>query len=109
MEMAVYWEIRRLAFNGDGYWEEVGLVVVVEFRGDASAELEVLDLVLADRHVRASEEKNVGGLEDRVGVDAERDLGEAVGLVLELVHVAELGHGHAAAEDPGELAVLGNL
>lgn len=89
---------------------------MVEANGQLAGELEVLGLVLADGHVGGVVEGDVGGLQDRVGEEAELELvfgrGEGRGgvgqvqLALPLRHAAEVAHGGAAAEDPHELGVL---
>ena len=90
--------------------EEVRRVeVVVELDGDVAGQLEVLLLVLADRHVGGLVDQDVGRLQHRVGVEAERGiLAVLARLLLELGHAvdpAEAGH---AVEDPGELGVRGH-
>ena len=87
--------------------EEIRRVeVVVELDGDVARQLEVLLLVLADRHVRGLVDQDVGRHQRRIGVEAERGiLAVLAGLLLELghaVHPADTGH---AVEHPGELGV----
>ena len=86
-------------------------VPVVEPLGQRPAQLEVLPLVLADRHLVGLVEQDVRGLQDRVGEQADRGLVLAFlrRLVLELGHPAGLAEPGHAAEDPGQLGVLGHV
>ena len=101
-----------------GRLEDVGLrqperllVAAVEALREVAGELEVLALVLADRHEVRAVEQDVGGLEDRVGEQADRGRALALlgRLVLELGHPAGLAEAGQAVEDPAELRVLGDL
>ena len=101
-----------------GRLEDVGLgqperllVAAVEPLRQVAGELEVLPLVLADRHEVRTVEQDVGGLEDRVGEQADRRRALALlgGLVLELGHPARLAEAGQAVEHPAELRVLGDL
>ena len=90
--------------------EEVGLAeIVVELDGDVARQLEMLLLVLADRHVRGLVDQDVGRHQRRIGEQAQRDvLAVLAGLLLELRHAAHPAHARHAIEDPGELRVLGH-
>ena len=83
-------------------------VAVVEPHREVPAELQVLPLVLADRHLVGLVEQDVGGLQHRVAEQPEAGLlGAALGrLVLELGHPAQLAEPGQAAEHPGQLGVL---
>ena len=83
----------------------------VEPLGQVPGELQVLALVLADRHRVGLVEQDVGGLQDRVGEQADAGPVGALllRLVLELGHPARLAEAGDAAEHPGELGVLGHL
>jgi len=61
----------------------------------------MLLLVLANRHPSALVQENISCLKDRICVETERHLSQTVRLEFELVHVAQLGHGHFGAEYPG--------
>ena len=93
---------------GDG---EGRPVAGVEPGGQVAAQLQVLPLVLPDRDPVGLVEQDVGGHQHRVG---EQPDGRALrahlgGLVLELGHPLGLAEPGQAAEDPGELGVLGDL
>ena len=79
---------------------------LLNLMGDVARQLEVLLLVLADRHVGGLVDQDVGRHQRRIGVEAERGvLAVLAGLLLELrhaVHPADTGH---AVEHPGELGV----
>ena len=86
-------------------------VAAVEALGQVAGELEVLALVLADRHLVGVVQQDVGRHEDRVGEQAD---GGALGavtarLVLELGHPAGLAEAGDAREHPGQLRVLGHV
>ena len=84
--------------------------VVVELLRDVARELEVLLLVLADRHMGGAIDQNVGGHQGRIGVEPDRGvLAVLAGLLLELGHAVEPAEPRDAVEDPGELGVLGDL
>ncbi len=82
---------------------------VVEPDGQLAGQLEVLALVVADRHPLGVVEQDVGRLEHRVGEQAHPDRVLAGALVLELGHPAQLAHGGRALEQPGHLGVLGHV
>jgi hypothetical protein len=71
----------------------------------------VLALVLPDRHAIGLVQQDVGCLEHRVGEQAgAHDVALPSGhLVLELGHALELTEGGEAAQDPGQLGVLGDV
>ena len=84
--------------------------IVVELLGDVARQLEVLLLVLADRHVRGAVGQDVGRHQDRIGVEADgRVLAVLAGLLLELRHAIEPAEPGHAIEDPGQLGVLEHL
>ncbi len=84
--------------------------VVVEFLRDVAGELEMLLLVLADRHMRRVVEQDVGGHQLRIGVKPGRGvLAVLARLVLELRHAVQPAHPRHAIEDPGKLGVAGDL
>ena len=60
--------------NGSGGDEQFDVEVVVELDRDVAGQLDMLLLVLADRDVGGLVEQDVGGLEHRIGeqADAER-------------------------------------
>ena len=87
-----------------------GAKVGVELLRDVAGELEMLLLVLADRHVRCPVEQDVGGHQHRIGEQPDRRvLPVLAGLLLELRHAARPAHPGDAVEDPGELGVLVHL
>ena len=55
--------------SGDG--EQVDVVIGVELERDVAHQLDMLLLVLADGDVGRLVEQDVGGLEDRIGVEAD--------------------------------------
>ncbi len=74
----------------------------VEAARDVAHQLQVLALVLADRHLLRAVGEHVGGLQHRVEEQARRTRARAgrAGLVAELVHplqAPELGHASTAA------------
>ena len=82
----------------------------VEAAGDLPAELQVLGLVLPDRHGVGLVDEDVRGLEDGIVEQAGRDvLTLPLGFLLELGHPAELTEGRHAIEEPAELGVLGDV
>ena len=88
---------------------EVG-IVVVELLRDVAGQLQVLLLVLADRHVGGPVDQDVGRHQLRIGVEPDRGvLAVLAGLLLELRHAVEPADAGDAVEDPGELGVLGHL
>jgi len=86
-------------------------VPVVEPLRQGPAELQVLPLVLAHRYLVGLVQENVGGLQDRVGEQADRGLLLALPgrLVLELGHPARLAEAGHAGQDPGQFGVLGHV
>ena len=82
---------------------------MIEAARDPARELEVLELVLADRHVLGLVEQDVGGLQHGIVEDADVDaVGVLLGLVLELRHALEVAEPRDAVEHPRELGVLGH-
>ena len=90
---------------------KVGAERGVEALGQVPGQLQVLPLVLADRHRVGLVEQDVGGLQDRVGEQPDAGPVGALlgGLVLELGHPAGLAEPGHAAQHPGQLGVLGHL
>ena len=81
--------------------------VVVEFLGDVAGQLEMLLLVVADRHMGGAIGEDVGRHQGRIGEQADRGvLAVLAGLLLELRHAVQPAHAGDAVEDPGELGVL---
>ena len=73
---------------------------------DVAGQLDMLLLVVADRHVGRLVEQDVGGLQHRIGEQADaRALAVLARLLLELGHAVEPAHARGAAEDPGQLGV----
>ena len=66
----------------------------------------MLALILAHRHAVGQVEQDVGGLQHRVGEEADGDRFAARRLLLERDHALELAHHRDAVEEPGELGVL---
>ena len=75
---------------------------VVEAHRDVAGDLDVLALIVADRHLVGVVQQDVGGLQRRVGEQPGRDeVAFALGrLVLELGHPAELAERHGALHHP---------
>ena len=86
-------------------------VAGVEPLGQVPGQLEVLALVVADRHPVGVVEEDVGGHQRRVGEQADpgRLLAAFGRLVLELGHPPQLAHAGRALEQPGQLGVLGDV
>ena len=90
-----------------GHDEDVLAEARVEAPRDVAHELEVLALVLADRHLVGAVGQHVGGLEDRVEEQRGGDqLALSQRLVAELVHAVELADGGHRRQQPGQLGVL---
>ena len=84
---------------------------VVEPDRDVAGDLDVLTLIVADRHLVGVVQQDVGGLERRVGEQSggdERRL-SLRGLVLELHHPRQLAERHRALHHPRQLAVLDDV
>ena len=81
-------------------------VAGVEAFGDVTRELDVLALVLADRHRIDVVEQDVRGLQDGIGEEADGDEVLLLGLVLELRHPAELAVARRARQQPGALRMI---
>ena len=80
--------------------------VVVELDGDVAGQLEVLLLVLADRHVGGEIGEDVGRHQHGIVVEADRGvLAVLAGLLLELGHAVQPAEAGDAVEHPGELGV----
>ena len=83
---------------------------MLNFCAMSRAQLQVLLLVLADRHVRRAIDQDVGRHQVRIGVEPDRGvLAVLAGLLLELGHAVEPAEPRHAVEHPGELGVLGDL
>ena len=82
---------------------------VVEAQRDVAGDLDVLALVVADRHVLGVVEQDVGRLQRRVREQAAGDELALGRLVLELRHARQLAEAHRALHDPRQLAVLGHV
>ena len=94
---------------GSGNGEQVDVVVGVELEGDVAHQLDMLLLVLADRDVGRLVEQDVGGLQDRVGVEADADaLAVLARFLLELGHPVEPAHPRRAGEQPGHFGMGGD-
>jgi hypothetical protein len=91
-----------------GLREEGGRsVVVVELAGDVAGQLQVLLLVLAHRHVGGLVDQDVGGLQHRIGVEADAGaLLVLAALLLELGHAVQPAQAGHALEDPGQFGML---
>ena len=83
----------------------------VEPGREVAGQLEVLPLVLTDRHLVGLVDEDVGGLQHRVGEQADGRAGGALplALVLELRHPAGLAEAGQALQHPGQLQVLGHV
>ena len=83
--------------------------VVVELLGDVARQLQMLLLVVADRHVGRPIEQNVGRHQHGIIVEADRSvLAVLARLLLELGHPVQPAEPSDAIEDPGELGMLGD-
>jgi hypothetical protein len=83
--------------------------VVVELLRDVARELEMLLLVVADRHVGGAIKQDVGRHQHRIIVEADGSvLAVLARLLLELGHAVEPAEARDAIEHPGELGVLGD-
>ena len=80
-------------------------VAVVEALGDVAGELEVLALVVADRHEIGLVEQDVARHQHRVREQPGRDELVPVGLLLELRHAAQLAVAGDSRQQPGRLGV----
>ncbi len=81
--------------------------VHVELHGDVARELQMLLLVVADRHMRGAVDEDVGRHQARIGVEAEGGLlAILAGLVLELRHAVHPAEAGDAIEDPGKFRML---
>ena len=82
-------------------------VALVEPLGQVPGQLQVLALIVADRHPVGVVEQDVGGHEHRVGEqpDPGRLLALLGRLVLELRHAPQLTHAGRALQQPGQLGV----
>ena len=78
---------------------------LVEALRDVARQLEMLALVVADRHDVGLVEQDVAGHQHRVGEQAGGDEVLALRLLLELRHPAQLAEARHRAEQPGGLRV----
>ena len=86
--------------------ERLAVVVAVEGPRYVAGKLEMLFLVLADRHVARAIEQDVGGHEHRVGEQPDRSgIAPLAGLLLELGHAVEPAHRRVAVQYPGKLGM----
>ena len=93
------------AVVGDRFGE-----VVVELDGDVAGQLEMLLLVLADRHMGGEIGEDVGGHQHRIVVEADRGvLAVLAGLLLELGHAVEPAEPGDAVEHPGKFGMDADL
>ena len=84
--------------------------VIVEFLRDVARQLEVLLLVVADRHVGGAIHQDVGRHQHRIIIESDRcRLAILPRLVLELRHAVEPADPRHAIEYPGELRVFVHL
>ena len=93
---------RRHGHLGHGEHRAVGQVEALR---DVAGQLDVLTLVVADRHVRGPVEQDVGGHQHRVGVERRPRHRTVAALLLELDHPVELADVRRALEQVGQLAV----
>src|ERR1051325_5905438 len=89
--------------------EEPVAVARVPAARDLAHQLEVLDLILADRNETSFIEQHVSGLQDGVREKPGQHALLALGLVLELRLALELAERRHGCEHPVELGVLGNV
>ena len=83
---------------------------LVEAAGDLAHQLDVLALVVADRHLGGAVGEHVGGHQHRVEEERRRDQLLLLGrLVLELVHAVEVAVRGDGGEHPGQLGVLAHV
>ena len=83
---------------------------LVEAAGDLAHQLDVLALVVADRHLGRLVGEHVGGHQHRVEEERRRDqLALLRRLVLELGHAVEVAVGGDRGEQPGQLGVLAHV
>ena len=76
---------------------------MVEPSRDLSRQLEVLALIITDRHTVCVIEQDVGRHEDRVGEEAHAHGLLTATLVLELGHPTQFTHRRGALQEPGQL------
>jgi hypothetical protein len=106
-EIAAHGLVANLHFDAEPLGRDARRKVVVEFLGDVAGQLQMLLLVLADRHMRGAVEQNVGSHQARIGKQAERGvLTVLAGLVLELGHAVHPADAGDAIEYPGKLGML---
>ena len=94
---------------GSGQHEHLAAVGVVEVGRDVARHLEVLLLVLADRHDVRVELQDVGRHQHRVGEEPVIGLHALRDLVLVGVRALEQAHRRHRREQPRELARLGQV
>jgi hypothetical protein len=97
---------RRRATADEGLWrnEQVDVEIGVELERDVASKLYMLFLVLADRHVSRLVQKDVCGLEHRIGVEADRRTFAVLArFLLELGHPVQPADSGGALKEPREL------
>ncbi len=97
--------------NGSGKRKEIrGGEIGVEFLRDVARQLQMLFLVLADRHMGCAIGENVRRHQIGVGKQSDRCIFAVFSrLVLELRHAVEPADPGHAIEDPGQFRMFGNL
>lgn len=90
----------RLGGEGENFAE-----AVVEALGETASELEMLELVFADRNVDGVVEEDVGGHEDGVVENTDVDAVLTFAFVFVLGHAVELAHAGDAVQDPAEFGM----
>ena len=84
--------------------------IIIEFLGDVARQLQMLLLIVADRHMRRAIDQNVGGHQHRIVEQADRSVFAILaGLVLELRHAVQPADARHAVQHPGEFGVFRHL
>src|SRR5690606_24048989 len=83
------------------------LKVDIKLLGNIARQLQMLLLIVADRNVRRTVDKNIGSHQTWIGEQAERGVFTILaGLVLELRHAVHPADARDAVEHPGKFGVL---
>src|SRR2546421_171426 len=82
---------------------------IVEALGDVARQLEMLALVVADRHEVGLVEQDVAGHQDGIREEPGRDELLALGLLLELHHAAQLAVARHGRKEPRRFGVRGHV